>query len=94
MSVNLSFRIFKLRNAMFVEMVQANEVLANRWGNYDSYQSNKISCVLISDVHERSYEVLTVPNYFSENQLLWKWAQYSQGGKQTLHFGLVLYSFI
>jgi len=51
-----------------VNMVQTNEAPVNSWGNYDSYQSSEIPRHLISDLHERSYEVLTVPNYLSANQ--------------------------
>ena len=40
-------------------MVQANKAPVNSWGNYDSYQSSEIPRHLISDLHERSYEVLT-----------------------------------
>jgi len=49
-------------------MVQANEAPVNSWGNYDSYQSSEILRHLISDLYERSYEVLTVPNCLSANQ--------------------------
>ena len=38
-------------------MVQTNEAPVNSWGNYDSYQSSEIPRHLISDLHERSYEV-------------------------------------
>ena len=49
-----------------------------------SYQSSEIPRHLISDLHERSYEVLTVPNYLSANQQLWERAQTIQRGKKTL----------
>ena len=49
-----------------------------------AYQSSEIPRHLISDLHERSYEVLTVPNYLSANQQLWERAQTIQRGKKTL----------
>ena len=52
-------------------MAQANKAPVNSWGNYDSYQSSEIPRHLISDLHERSYEVLTR-------------AQTIQRGKKTL----------
>ena len=73
-----------LLSAVSVKMVQANEAPVNSWGNYDSYQSSEIPRHLISDLHERSYEVLTVPNYHSANQQLWERAQIIQRGKKTL----------
>ena len=68
-------------------MVQTNEAPVNSWGNYDSYQSSEIPRHLISDLHERSYEVPTVVGTGTN---------YPAGKEDPveLHFGLVLYGFV
>lgn len=73
-----------LLSAVFVKVFQEKEAPVNSWGNYDSYQSSEIPRHLISDLHERSYEVLTVPNYHSANQQKWERALDIQRGKKTL----------
>ena len=76
-------------------MVQANEAPVNSWGNYDSYQSSEIPRHLISDLHERSYEVLTCPKLsLSEPTVVGTGTKYPAGKEDPveLHFGLVLYS--
>lgn len=69
---------------MSVNVSQENKAPVNSWGNYDSYQSSEIPRHLISDLHERSYEVLTVPSSHPANQQEWERALDIQRGKKTL----------
>jgi len=73
-----------LLSAVSVNLFHEVQAPVNSWGNYDSYQSSEIPRHLISDLHERSYEVLTVPSGHSANQQKWERALAIQRGKKTL----------
>lgn len=77
--------------------VKIDKAPVNSWGNYDSYQSSEIPRRIITDLHERSNEVLTVPSICSAIHQNSERSVGCPAGKEDpveLHFGLSLHNFV